>query len=377
MRIGHFQQQPSGYKAFIPLPFPPEGNLALSPHAELKHAEAMHLIGKLDGITQLLPDQDFFLLMFVRKEAASSSQIEGTKATMDDAIEAGIAPSAALPADVEDIIFYIRALNYGLERIKTFPLSIRLVREIHNQLMQGARSTHNPFPGEFRYTQNWIGGTSPSTASFVPPPPHEVPPAMGDLEKFIHATDGYLPLIKAALIHAQFETIHPFVDGNGRTGRLLITLFLWQKKLLEIPILYLSDFFKKHQNTYYNCLQKYHGDPADIENWIHFFLDGVIDTAKSAIEIAKRINVIREEDLNKIHKLGKTAASTSVEVLRHLFRQPIVNVKMIQKWTHFSKAGAQRVIDRLIDLGILYQRTPPKTYGRTYEYRSYLSLFHK
>lgn len=375
IQIGHYVLQPAGYKAFIPLPFPPEEAILLSPQIERKHAEAMRLIGKLDGITQLLPDKDFFLLMFVTKEAASSSQIEGTRATMVDAIEAKIAPKSVLPDDVEDIAFYIRALNYGIERFNTLPLSVRLIREIHEQMMKGARSTQNAFPGEFRYTQNWIGGTSPANASFVPPPPHEVPRALGDLEKYIHAKDGYPPLIKAALLHAQFETIHPFVDGNGRTGRLLITLFIWQEKLLEIPLLYLSDFFKKHRDIYYNCLQGYHGDSSDIESWIDFFLEGVIETAKCAIEIAKMINHIREQDIAKVHQLGKTAAETAVQVLRHLYKQPIVDVKIIQKWTRFTRSGAQRVIDRFIDMEILFPRDPQKTYGKTYEYRTYLSLF--
>ncbi len=375
MDIGHLQLQPAGYKAFVPSLFPPEDPFAFSSQIELKHAQAMRLVGKLDGITQLLPDKDFFLLMFVTKEAASSSQIEGTQATMVDAIEAEIAPKSALPADVEDISYYVRALNYGIERFKTLPLSIRFIREIHDQLMKGARSTQKAFPGDFRYTQNWIGGTSPSNAKFVPPPPHEMVRAMGELEKFIHEKDNYPPLIKAALIHAQFETIHPFVDGNGRTGRLVVTFYLWQEELLEVPLLYLSHFFKKNQDLYYSCLQGYHGNPAEIERWVDFFLDGIIETADSAIEIARNINRIREQDMAKVHKLGKTAAETAIEVLRNLYKQPIIDVKLIQKWTGFSWAGAQKVIDRLIDLEILVLRNPEKNYGKTYEYRSYLSLF--
>jgi Fic family protein len=378
-RLGHLVQQSTGYKAFIPLPFPPEPLLLLPPYLEVKHGKAMHLIGKLDGISQLLPDKDFFLLMFVRKEATSSSQIEGTQATIANAIEAAVLPKSAQAPDVEDILHYIRALNYGLKRFKTLPFSIRLIKELHEQLMNGGRSTQNPFPGEVRYTQNWIGGTSPMNASFVPPPPHEIARSLGDLEKFIHAkTSLFPPLIKAALFHAQFETIHPFTDGNGRTGRLLVTLFLWQEKLLDLPLLYLSDFFKTHQKVYYDKLQGYHSDPAQIESWLDFFLEGIAVTAESAIQVAAKIVSMREKDMAKVHKFGKTAAATAVDVLRNLFGQPIIDVAKIQKWTNIkTRAGAQKVIDRLIDADILIQRNPHKTYGRTYEYRSYLQLFEK
>jgi len=376
-KIGHLRQQPSGYKAFIPLPFPPEETILLSPDIEIKHAEAMRLIGKLDGISHLLPDKDFFLLMFVRKEAASSSQIEGTQATMIDAIEAEILPRSARASDVEDIICYIRALNHGLKLLDKLPFSIRLIRELHNELMKGARSTQHPFPGEIRYTQNWIGGTAPSNARFVPPPPDEIPRALGDLEKFIHDKRRKIPpLIKAGLLHAQFETIHPFTDGNGRTGRLLITILLWREKLLGMPILYLSDFFKKNQNLYYKKLQDYHSEPANVESWIDFFLQGIIETASSAIQIASKITAIREKDMEKVHGLGKIAASTAVTVLRNLYRLPIVDAAKIQEWSGVTtRSGAKKIIDRLISLNILAPRNPAKPYGKTYEYRSYLRLF--
>lgn len=378
-KIGNLVQQSNGYKAFIPLAFPPEPFPPLSSNLEIKLGKAMHFIGKLDGISQLLPDKDLFLFMFVRKEATSSSQIEGTQATIANAIEAEVLPKFAQAPDVEDILYYIRALNYGIERFQTLPISVRFIRELHGQLMDGARATQHAFPGDFRYTQNWIGGTNPSNARFVPPPPSEVPRCLGDLEKFIHAkNDGLPPLIKAALIHAQFETIHPFTDGNGRTGRLLITMFLWQEKLLELPLLYLSDFIKKHQSLYYERLQGYHSDPAQIELWLDFFLEGIIATANSAIQIASGIVSIRENDMRKIHKLGKTSATTAVEILRNLFKQPIVDVAKIQEWTKIkTRAGAQRVIDRFINMGILAQRDLSKNYGRTYEYRSYLQLFEK
>ena len=305
-KIGNLVIQPQGYKAFIPLPFPSPEELVLSPRQQLRHGEAMHLVGKLDGISQLLPDPDFFHIMFVRKEATSSSQIEGTQATLVDAIEAEIIPPAAQAPDVEDIIQYIRALHEGTERFKTLPISVRFIKEMHDNLMTGARATQKAFPGEFRYSQNWIGGTAPSNALFVPPPVHEVARAMGDIEKFINANDSdYPPLIKAALLHAQFETVHPFTDGNGRTGRLLVTLFLWKEKLLQLPLLYLSDFFKKNKELYCERLQGYHSEPARVDAWIDFFLEGVISTANSAISIAADITRLREEDMEKTHQLEK------------------------------------------------------------------------
>ncbi len=377
-KIGHLVQQPGGFKAFIPEPFPPSQDFPLSSHIELKLGEAMRLIGKLDGISQLLPDKDFFLLMFVRKEAASSSQIEGTRATLIDAIEADISSNLSQSTDVEDIIYYIRALNHGLEKFKTIPLSVRMIREIHEKLMEGARASQHALPGEFRSSQNWIGGTMPSNAIFVPPPPGEVlHKAIADLERLIHDNSKIPPLIKAALIHVQFETIHPFTDGNGRTGRLLITLFLWQEKLLELPLLYLSEFFNRHRKLYYEHLQAYRSAPPSIESWLNFFLDGVIETARSAIRVVGKINQLREVDFAKVHQLGKVAAPTAVEVLRHLYRQPIVDVNTVQKWTKLTRAGAQKVINRLIDLEILAQRDPKKTYKKSYEYRSYLKLFYQ
>jgi Fic family protein len=377
--LGHTVKQSSGYSAFIPTSFPPGPLPALPSKIELLHGKAMHLVGKLDGISQLLPDKDFFLLMFMRKEATSSSQIEGTQATMTDAIEAEVLPKSSQADDVEDILHYIRALNYGLSRFKTLPLSVRFIRELHEQLMLGARATQNPFPGDFRYSQNWIGGTNPINARFVPPPPYEVPRTLGDLEKFIHEKeDNISPLIKAALIHSQFETIHPFTDGNGRTGRLLVTLFLWQEQLLDLPLLYLSEFFKKNQQTYYERLQGYHSDPAEIEPWIEFFLEGIISTANSSIQIASHIISLREIDMAKVHKLGKTSASTAVEILRNLFKQPIINISKIQEWSNIkTRAGAQKVIDRFVEMGILRPRDPTKNYAKTYEYYKYLEIFEK
>lgn len=378
IRIGTYITQPEGFKAFIPAPFPPSEGITISDKLAKKHAEALHLVGKLDGITKLLPDRDYFLRMFITKDATSSSQIEGTKATMMDAVEAESKDrSLNLPSDVDDILHYINALRYGLERIGTLPLGKRFLEELHGKLMQGARATHHAYPGEFRRSQNWIGGTRPSNARFVPPPVYEMIQALSDLEKFIYMDDVYLPLIKAGLLHAQFETIHPFSDGNGRTGRMLVTMYLWNAKLLEIPVLYLSSYFKQHQDFYYERLHAYHGDPSEVEEWLVFFLEGVCVTAKSAIEISEKITIVREKDMRKVQQLGKPAAATGVEVLKKLYAQPIVSVGDITDWTKYTRQGSYKVIDRLIGLDIL-RPLPLKSaskYAQKYIYWEYFNLF--
>lgn len=305
--IGLFIQQPKGYKAFIPSKFPPSKGFPMPKKLMAKHTEAVRLLGKLDGVTQLLPDRDTFLLMFVQKDAASSSQIEGTRATIADVIEAGNAePRNSLPSDVDDIIHYITALNYGLKRAEDFPFSLRFICELHKLLMKGAGETQFSYPGEFRTSQNWIGGTRPDNARFVPPPVDDMMLALGDLERFVHENDRYPALVKVGLLHAQFETIHPFADGNGRTGRMLITMYLWSQRLLESPVLYLSSFFKQHQQLYYERLDGYH--QGKVFEWLDFFLEGIIETARSSIKTCVDITELRERDLRKVQALGKTAA---------------------------------------------------------------------
>jgi Fic family protein len=373
LKIGEFQKQKEGFSAFIPAPFPPKGGFEFSHTIEIKNDTATRLLGKLDGITQLLPDIDFFIFMYIRKDAASSSQIEGTRATMIDAIEAEAQIDADLPKDVDDILHYIKALNYGLRRLKDFPFALRFIRELHKELMRGARKTQFSDPGEFRGSQNWIGGTRPDNAHFVPPPVSEMHRALNDLEKFINQKNETLPLIKAGLIHAHFETIHPFLDGNGRTGRMLISFYLWKEQLLERPVLFLSSYFKKHQKEYYDRLDKYHS--GYVEAWIDFFLDGVIEIAQEAIDTVLAIMKLREKDVLKIQKLGKRAAESAVLVLPQLYKMPIVNVAKIKEWTGFTRAGAQRVIDRFVELGILRDRDPKKTYNKSYIYKEYVDIF--
>lgn len=373
--IGQLKQQPEGFKAFIPGPFPPKEGFEFDSKILKKSDEATRLLGKLDGITKLLPDVDYFLRMYLRKDAASSSQIEGTMATMIDAIEAEVQSSGKIPQDVDDILHYIKALNYGMKRVQQddFPLALRFIRELHKQLMDKARTTHHADPGEFRKTQNWIGGTRPDNARFVPPPVEEMKSALDDLEKFMHKNDETLTLIKAALIHAQFETIHPFLDGNGRTGRMLITFYLWKEQYLEKPVLFLSSFFKKHQKVYYERLFGYHF--GSVPEWVDFFLDGVIEIANEAIDIVSKITTLREKDVLKIQTLGKRASESAAHVLPKLYEQPIVNVATIQKWTGFSRVGAQAVINRFIDKGILTPKDKDKKYGQSYIYKRYVDIF--
>lgn len=374
-KIGRYIQQKEGYKTFTPFAFPPEEGFEISPKLYKKHEEAIRLIGKLDGITRLLPDKDFFLLMFIKKDAAYSSQIEGTKATLQDAVAAPVTEEKFRRSpDVDDIVHYVSAVNYGIERTKTLPISLRLIKEIHEQLTTGARSTHHAYPGEFRHSQNWIGGRSPSDASFVPPAPQDMNNSLDDLEKFIHTEDDCPSLVKTGLIHAQFETIHPFTDGNGRTGRMLIAMYIQHARLLELPVLYLSSYFKKYQKLYYQKLQDYHDENAQIDPWLEFFLEGVIEIANSSIETCTKITALRDHDFAKMQKLGKKSAESTLEIIRKLYGQPIVGVAEIMKWTGFTPQGAYNVIERLKNLKIL-ESLGDADYGQKYIYADYYEIF--
>ena len=303
IQIGTMQLQPSGYRAFIPASFPPKAIYDFPKNILIKNSDSTFIVGTLNGITRLLPDIDFFIKMYLRKDATSSSQIEGTLATMIDAIEAEAKINSSLPDDVDDILHYLTALHFGMRQIEdhNFPFSLRFIRDLHYQLLHEARSSHHANPGEFRITQNWVGGTIPDNARFVPPPPSHLINALGDLEAFIHANDGVPVLLKAGLLHAQFETIHPFLDGNGRTGRLLITLYLWNKQYLNKPVLYLSSYFHLHRQEYYDRLEGYH--QGKVFEWLDFYLDGVIHTATEAIETVDKIIELREKDMRIIQGL--------------------------------------------------------------------------
>ncbi len=371
MIIGKSIKQPEGFTAFIPDEFPAKELMNFPPNLLAKSVLAERLIGKLDGITHVLPDADFFLSMYIIKDATSSAQIEGTRATMMDALEMSMGVNVN-DTDAYDILFYIKALNYGTERLKNFPFSLRFIRELHKELMTDARSTHFSDPGEFRKTQNWIGGTTPANAAFVPPTITAMNSALADLERFIHDT-SQMPVLQAGILHAHFETIHPFLDGNGRTGRLLITLFLFERAILEKPVLFLSSYFKKHQQLYYDKLNAYHNNrPFE---WLNFFLDGVIETANQSIETSKKITNLREADMRKIQALGKREASSGVKFLKNLFTNPISSTSTVVNSMSFTRAGAGKLIDRFISLGILEPFDENKKYGKIYVYKKYLDIF--
>lgn len=374
MKIGKLIKQSQGFKAFVPDKFPPVEQIVLNSKTQNLHAKAALMLGKLDGITQLLPDLDFFIFMYIRKEAARSSEIEGTKATIIDAIKSEAKIETKWPDDVDRILHYIEAMEYGLKRLEEFPLSLRFIREAHKILLQDTKDAPGKNPGEFRKSQNWIGGGSPATARFVPPPPHEMTQALDDFEKFLHSEDEYPPLIKAALAHAQFETIHPFLDGNGRTGRLLTTFYLCKLGILERPVLYLSEYFLNNQQSYYDSLNLYHSENGDVSQWLDFFLDGIAIISEEAIATSKKINDLKKKDMITIHKLGRSS-KMGVLLLENLYKLPIINVKKVEEWTKLSRPAANELVSKMVNIGILEQKNKGVEYAREFWYRKYLNLF--
>ncbi|OGC40091.1 hypothetical protein A2Y85_06790 [candidate division WOR-3 bacterium RBG_13_43_14] len=370
--VGTLVQQKGNYKAFIPGRFPPKGLIYHDPKILSLLSKANLILGKLDGITRLLPDIDFFIFMYIKKESAYSSQIEGTKAKLTDALMAEIERTPELPPDVDDILHYITAMNAGLSRLEKLPLSLRLIKEIHQILLTQARGSAHPYPGEFRKVQNWIMGTSPGDARFVPPPAEFILPAMGDLEKFFYSNEEVPVLIKIALIHSQFETIHPFIDGNGRTGRLLITFYLCQQQILQRPVLYLSAYFKKHRDLYFTMLDEYR--KGNIAGWLEFFLKGIIQVASEAIETSDKIIDLREKDLHCVSTLGR-ASKNAIVLLKNLYKLPIVNVRRVQDYTGISREAANRLVRKFVQLSLLHAMEKEKKYGRLFVYKEYISLF--
>jgi Fic family protein len=370
--IGRYIQQRGGYKAFVPDKFPPPGLNFSDPKILKLIEDATLLLGKLDGQTKRLPDMDFFILMYIKKEAAYSSQVEGTRARLTDALLAEVERTPELPEDVDDILHYISAMNGGLQRLREIPLSLRLIRGVHKTLLAGARSSFHTHPGEFRRSQNWISGTGPSDARFVPPPPELVLHAMGDLEKFFYSRPEMPILIKAALIHSQFETIHPFLDGNGRTGRLLITFYLCQQGVLERPALYISGYFKKHREVYFSRLDGYRN--GKVTEWLEFFLNGVREVAGEAILTADNIVDLRDRDMYKLSGLGR-ASKNSILLLKTLFQVPIINVRKVEKALDISREAANNLVKRFVDIGILTPKEKGKKYGRLFIYKEYLDIF--
>ncbi len=374
-RAGTYQTQPTGYRAFIPAPLPPQPPLNLEGELQSLLSAADRALGRLDGSVLTLPNADLFVFMYVRKEAVLSSQIEGTQSSLQDllAAEAQILDQN-LPRDVDQVVNYVQAMNHGLARLKELPVSVRLIREIHAKLMEGVRGGRLS-PGELRTSQNWIGpgGSTLNTASFIPPPPHEVPQALGDLERFLHAEDTLPPLVKIALAHVQFETIHPFLDGNGRVGRLLITFLLTEREILHKPVLYLSHYFKEHRQTYYERLQAVR-DHGAWEEWLIFFLRGVVEVAKEAAATAKRILQLREEHRAAITTRMARGAANGHKVLERLFDRPILSVNDVREITGITFAAANNIVSRLVELGILSEMTG-NARNRRFSYAPYIALF--
>ena len=374
-RAGRYITQASGYRAFIPAPLPPHPPIKLVGELQTLLSQADRALGRLDGSIQTLPHSDLFAAMYVRKEAVLSSQIEGTQSSLQDvlAAEAKIF-SPDQPGDVNEVFNYVRAMNHGLERLRDLPVSVRLIREIHTELLTGVRGQHRS-PGELRTSQNWIGptGCTLAEATFVPPPPHEVPKALSDLERFLH-TDTPLPLlIKIGLVHAQFETIHPFLDGNGRIGRLLITFLLCEKEVLLKPVLYLSHYFKRYRQQYYEHLQAVR-DHGAWEHWLTFFLQGVLEVSQQATHTARQILTLREEHRQVItDQLGR-AAGNGHRVLEFLYEHPIVSVPAVQELIGTTYPAANNLVMRLVKHGILHELTAQRR-NRRFIYRDYIHLF--
>ena len=374
-RAGRYISQPTGYRAFHPEPLPPQPAPQLVGELQTLLSLADRAMGRLDGSIQTLPNPDLFVFMYVRKEAVLSSQIEGTQSSLQDllAAEAHIL-SPDSPRDVDEVINYVNAMNYGLSRLQELPVSVRLIREIHERLLQGVRGMRLT-PGELRRSQNWIGpaGCALNEAVFVPPPPHEVPIALGALENFLHAGSEMPQLIQIGLAHAQFETIHPFLDGNGRVGRLLITFLLCQREILAKPVLYLSHFFKQHRTEYYERLQAVR-DRGDWEGWLAFFLRGVASVSREAAETARRVLVLREDHRARVTTGLGRAAGNGHKVLEYLYQRPIVAVADVEALTGTSYTAANMLVSRLVELGVLVEATGYRR-NRLFRYQAYIELF--
>jgi Fic family protein len=372
-RAGSYVRQPTGYLAFHPAPFPPS-DLDMSAPLIQSLSEADRALARLDGAASVIPDVDLFITMYIRDEATRSSQIEGTQATLADVVEAEVVRIDTERRDaVAEIHNYVDALNLGLRRLTELPVSLRLLREIHAKLMTGVRGgTADRTPGDFRRSQNWIGGSSPSNARFVPPPVEEMTRALHEWELAVHDQEGPPPLVRIGLLHAQFETIHPFIDGNGRVGRLLITFLLTEWGILRHPLLYLSGFFRRHVDEYYRRLQLVR-DEGDWEGWLEFFLAGVAETAADATTTVRAILDLRERDRQRIAELGQRAAN-AYRLHDHLLSVPLTTAGDVQRLLDVSQPTANRLIRDLGDVGLLTEITG-KQRNQQWAYADYLRLF--
>lgn len=371
-RSGEFIKQPGGYKAFIPKPLPPDPPIKLEGTLQHLLSEAYMSIARLDGMAYTLPNPELLITMYIKKEALLSSQIEGTQASLEDIFEFESGDKIKNINDVKEVINYIKVLNYGMDRIKGFPMSLRLIKEIHAILLKGMRG-ENKTPGEFKKSQNWLGpqGYSLTEATFVPTPPHETVKALGELELYLHKEKNMPVLIECALIHYQFETIHPFLDGNGRLGRLLITFYLYWKDVIQKPLLYLSYYFKKNRQEYYDRLNLVR-DKGDYEQWIIFFLKGIIQTAQSAIETAKRILELQNNHRNLLWQ-SNISSPLAVGLLEELFSKPYMSIKDVANSFDISFQAASNLVAQFEKAEILKEITGKKR-DKRFIYAEYLNI---
>lgn len=363
-------------KAFIPNQLPPDPPLVVDVGLRDRLDDALLALGRLDSVTVLLPDPSLFLYMYVRKEAVLSSQIEGTQSSLADLLLFEMEEAPGVPLDdVREVSNYVRALSHGITRFREgLPLSLRLLREIHGILLSSGRGA-NKEPGEFRRSQNWIGGTRPGDAVYVPPPPEEVMPCMGALEKFLHNDpERTPPLLKAALAHVQFESIHPFLDGNGRVGRLLISFILFSDKVLREPLLYLSLFFKEHRSTYYDLLQRVRTE-GDWERWVAFFADAVRETAGDAVETVHALTRMAQEHRERIQSVGRGAGSV-LRVHEAMLRTPIITTARASEATGLVPNTIASCVRRLERIGLVKEITG-KRRNRVFAYSPYLDILNR
>ncbi len=374
-RAGRYVRQAAGYSAFIPKALPPDPPIALDEEFQGLLSQADRALGRLDGSIQTLPDPNLFVFMYVRKEAVLSSQIEGTQSSLNDLLEAEAKiADPDRPRDVDEVLNYAAAMNYGLERLGELPVSVRLICEIHKKLLEGVRGAHRQ-PGELRRTQNWIGpaGSTIQDAAFVPPPAAELPDALGAWERFLHADDKITILVKLGLAHAQFVTIHPFLDGNGRVGRLLITFLLCERGILLQPVLYLSYYFKKNRDRYYELLQATR-DTGDWETWLKFFLTGIGEISLEATDTARSIVGLRERHRALIIDRFGRVAGNGLRVLEALYRRPFITVNGIVDLTGVSFTAASQLTNKFLQHGLLHEVTG-QARNRRFNYSEYIALF--
>ena len=375
-RAGEYVQQPEGHSSFIPRPLPPHPAVVIDNEMANLLSKANRALGRLDGSAEILPNPDLFVAMYVRKESVLSSQIEGTQASLQDVLAyEAFHERRRMSVDVQEVVNHVRAMNLGIRRLGPLPVGTQLLREVHQQLLRNVRGKEK-WPGEFRRTQNWIGppGSDISDAVFVPPPASLVQSCMSDLETYMSSDSGTPTLIKCGLVHAQFETIHPFLDGNGRLGRLLVTLLLCKEEVLSRPLLYISAYYKQYREQYYNLLQNVR-DTGDWEDWLKFFLTGVWKVSEEAFDTARRIIGLRELHRGLI-AAGARSSAKALLLLDKLFYDPLISVADAAEHLNLSYPAASSLVSELERLGLLEETTGQKR-NRLFRYAPYVDLLGK